>query len=75
MILIKYYFLLEVIILILDVINIYIMNTINNLPGSENFTDSEKQELYQKFYDKIFTNKENIIDIDNEIIKKSSKTT
>lgn len=61
--------------MILDVINIYIMNTINNLPGSENFTDSEKQELYQKFYDKIFTNKENIIDIDNEIIKKSSKTT
>ena len=57
--------------MILDAINIYIMN----IPGSENFTDSEKQELYQKFYNKIFMDKEIDIDIDDNIIKKSSKTT
>ena len=61
--------------MILDAINIYIMNIINNIPGSENFTDSEKQELYQKFYNKIFMDKEIDIDIDDNIIKKSSKTT
>ena len=61
--------------MILDAINIYIMNIINNSHGSENFTDSEKQELYQKFYNKIFMDKEIDIDIDDNIIKKSSKTT
>ena len=51
------------------------MNIINNIPGSENFTDSEKQELYQKIYNRIFMDKEIDIDIDDNIIKKSSKTT